>query len=638
MSSKENIKKLFSQLTSDGENLKELKQNYMRLDFFIKQIIENTKETSLRYVFKTLNLLLEHIGFPFALFLNESELLKKMVPLLKKKENLEKNEKYIQEMLIFIYQASNDLKFPPLANFLNIALDVKFELSLNSKKELNIFEKTYLEIYSQINEAQLAIEEFNKDYRRLNHGKSLKLLYENLSKINMASLIIDESFTPLETSLLTKLFPKIKELLQTLMNFDSQFIIPSGNQLKNFKKNSKELKNKNYFFLNETIQDNNDEETEFYTYLPYPDQPEFFDLKKTICAFLNTKGGRIYFGIEHATVYGNLLKKIDQDLTKREIDELLKGFSPKVELGECTCFFLPIFNKERRDRKLGLYITKVIVKQGMLNELYFTKERTAYLRVGSKNIVISSFQEEVQKRMSFSKYEENRDEKFNDPEPLDVEHLDHFPEDDESGNEAPQNLPNFKDFSFPSIKNTLNYTPNNIWPENPSINKPLNILNDEESSPSKETKVFNNNNNKSNNYEKTFMKTYNIDKPLTEEQKIQKEMKDFIGKTSDYPQNKEEKIDQQLKSVILFKVSGKCDDSDFNEYCKTIISTYKTLKNANEIKNIYIFAQKKIFYLELIAPQDVIRQLKSITEGVKDGFLDYGWKRKYEKFKKKYVI
>lgn len=633
MSSKENIKKLLTELTSDEENLKELKYNILRLDYVIKEIMENTKESSLRYVFKILNLILENLGFSFALFLNESELLKKIGSLLKKKEILEKYEKYVREMLTLVFQFSNDLKLPQLANFANFAIDIKFELDPNKKKEFNIFEKNYLEILSQINETQLAIEEFNKDYRRLNHGKSLKLFYENLSKINVASLIIDESFAPLEISLLSKLFPRIKELLQTLITFDSQFIVPATNQLINQKKNPKELKNKNYFFFNETIQDNNDEENEFYAYLPYFEQLEFFDLRKTICAFLNTNGGRIYFGIEHASVHGTPLNKTEQDSIKREIDELLKGFNPKVELGECTCLFLPIFNKERRDRKQNYCIIKVIVKQGIQNDLYFTKDRVAYLRVGSKNVVINNFQEEIQKRMSFSKYIENRDEKFNDPEPLDIEHLDHFPEDEESGNEHFHNQPNFKKFSFPTVRNNSNNSQNP-----PQLNKPLNILNNDDSSPFKETKILNSEANKSNEEEKVLMKPNIKKNQLTEKQKIQKDIKEYIGKQSDYPPNNMDGKDEQLKNLIFFVVSGKCDDSDFNEYCQTIVCTYKTLKNTSKIKNIYIFAQKKKFYLELNAPEEIVKQLKSITEGVKDGFLDYGWKGEYEKFKKKYVI
>ena len=89
-----------------------------------------------------------------------------------------------------------------------------------------------------------------------------------------------------------------------------------------------------------------------------------------ICAFLNSEGGRIYIGIdEEKQVFGIQLNNKQKDIVNGILYNILKDLQPSVRNAEIKIYFIPI--KNNNDEFIeNLYVIKIIVPQGNVNELY----------------------------------------------------------------------------------------------------------------------------------------------------------------------------------------------------------------------------------------------------------------------------
>ena len=147
------------------------------------------------------------------------------------------------------------------------------------------------------------------------------------------------------------------------------------------KKNYKNipLKNRTYFYKNEELLFGEDLFTEFKNYqLPFSNQ-NIKEIKKQICAFLNSKGGRIYIGIDD----NKIVKGVE--LTYKKLDEIRNSlinytneFFPKCRTNKINIMFIPIKNVNNQYIK-NLYIIKIIIHQGDTDQLYSTIERGGYI-------------------------------------------------------------------------------------------------------------------------------------------------------------------------------------------------------------------------------------------------------------------
>lgn len=113
-----------------------------------------------------------------------------------------------------------------------------------------------------------------------------------------------------------------------------------------------------------------------YNEIPLKEPKHKLIILKTITAFLNTKGGAIYLGVEDGKceVVGNVVSKPRQQEFRGFIAELLLEIYPRVERQDVKTFFIPIL--KRNGIFTGKYVTKVLVSQGQLNTFYTFAERT----------------------------------------------------------------------------------------------------------------------------------------------------------------------------------------------------------------------------------------------------------------------
>ncbi len=116
------------------------------------------------------------------------------------------------------------------------------------------------------------------------------------------------------------------------------------------------------------------------------------EISKTINAFLNTKGGEIYIGInDYQYVKGVELSNKDKDVLGNFFINLTTDFYPNdCRLENIKVSFIPVRNIVKR--QFPLYVILIKVKKGDSNKLYSISRYyfRSYMRVNSQNILLES--------------------------------------------------------------------------------------------------------------------------------------------------------------------------------------------------------------------------------------------------------
>ena len=236
-----------------------------------------------------------------------------------------------------------------------------------------------------------------------------------------------------EDQVLQKLKDNKQKLIQRSEEFRNQ-----NRDLKDFLVISKILENNQpakleeskYFIRGNKLNIMEGMDIEFKNYIFPLQQDKPMIMKKTICALLNTKGGRIYIGIRDSDlmVFGSNLNMAEKDKIKREIDDLLNDIHPRVEPIECVTKFIPM--KDENFRMIpDHYIIKIIVKRGKIDDIYVIKDQnggvSAYFRRDGKNSSIllpADLKKEIIERNKVDKEKAIKENelynvRYNDPEP-----------------------------------------------------------------------------------------------------------------------------------------------------------------------------------------------------------------------------
>ena len=179
------------------------------------------------------------------------------------------------------------------------------------------------------------------------------------------------------------------------------------------------LQKRTFFYIKEKLIYGEDMQIEYKNYsFPFTDKHKE-QFKKQICAFLNSKGGRIFIGVtDDKVVNGILLNYHEKDKNTNEIVNLTYDFYPKCRT-YVDVSFIPIKNKDNKYIK-NLYVIKIIISQGETNQLYSytSKGFMSYLRLKGQCIFLSA--EEIKKELlRRDKYPEKQinPNEFKDPEP-----------------------------------------------------------------------------------------------------------------------------------------------------------------------------------------------------------------------------
>ena len=147
----------------------------------------------------------------------------------------------------------------------------------------------------------------------------------------------------------------------------------------NFEKNKIEenipplppLHDRTSLYLDEKLKERRNEFIEFKSY-SFPLTKEYMeDIRRQICGFLNSRGGRLYIGINGENkVKGVALNSKARDNTRNSIVNLTHDFYPNCRLDKVTVDFIPV--KDRKTNKFinRRYVVKIKVLPGDPGLLY----------------------------------------------------------------------------------------------------------------------------------------------------------------------------------------------------------------------------------------------------------------------------
>jgi len=184
-----------------------------------------------------------------------------------------------------------------------------------------------------------------------------------------------------------------------------------------------ELKKRTFFYLNEKLKYGEDIETEYKQYgIPFT-KSQNEEIKKQICAMLNSKGGRIYIGItDEKIVKGVFLEYKNRDMIRNDLINCTYDFFPQCRRNKIDIQFIPIKNMKNNKFQNKFYVIKIIVHQGDTDKLYSITNKCyiSFLRLPGQcaNLTASEISEEIYQRKNNPKIPIN-DEEFKDPEPED---------------------------------------------------------------------------------------------------------------------------------------------------------------------------------------------------------------------------
>ena len=132
------------------------------------------------------------------------------------------------------------------------------------------------------------------------------------------------------------------------------------------------LDKRTFFYLDEKIKERKNELIEFRNYsLPLTNKEEGEEIKRQICGFLNSRGGRLYLGINSQNIVkGIILNSKARDISRNSLINLTYDFYPNCRIDKILIYFIPVKNPKTNDFIPKRYIVKIRVYPGDPDILY----------------------------------------------------------------------------------------------------------------------------------------------------------------------------------------------------------------------------------------------------------------------------
>lgn len=164
------------------------------------------------------------------------------------------------------------------------------------------------------------------------------------------------------------------------------------------------LKERTFFYLNEELNEGEDEYIEFKNY-NYPFNHEKIDeIKRQYCGFLNNHGGRIYIGIDDLKIVkGIRLTYKERDTIRNELINYAYDFYPKCRIDKINVYFIQIKNPQNKKKINNLYVIQIIILPGEPYNLYSITNKGGFiatLRLPGQciNLTAEEIHSEIMKR------------------------------------------------------------------------------------------------------------------------------------------------------------------------------------------------------------------------------------------------
>ena len=246
-------------------------------------------------------------------------------------------------------------------------------------------EKIYENIYALLNELKGLIE-IGKDQDKL---EELNNKYLNLKKdIRILSFKNDDVNIQATIEFFNDLLIEIDDYFKKINSLKSDIVEISEN------KKIEEIKNipldkRTFFYLDEKIKERKSELIEFRNYsLPLTNKENGEEIKRQICGFLNSRGGRLYLGINNQNIVkGLILNSKARDNSRNSLVNLTYDFYPNCRLDKILIYFIPVKNPRTNEFIPKRYIVKIRVYPGDPDVLY-SMTSTGYHSIIRRNDII----------------------------------------------------------------------------------------------------------------------------------------------------------------------------------------------------------------------------------------------------------
>ena len=139
------------------------------------------------------------------------------------------------------------------------------------------------------------------------------------------------------------------------------------------------------YILNQKVKIYEDDTHEFKMY-KFKDDSDIYSIKwrlnKYLCAFLNSNSGVLYLGInDDAEVKGIFLEKKMLKTLESTLNDMINSFDKQVKDNNLITFNLRDIYSRDGLKQDNLYIVEIVVKQGLLNQVYVTDEGECYIKL-----------------------------------------------------------------------------------------------------------------------------------------------------------------------------------------------------------------------------------------------------------------
>ena len=478
-----NQKQKFSKNKRKNNQYKQ-KQNYKSFDELIIQyqlilpVLESSLENQKQFIIfikynfdgfphiksiKNINLILNilpflinNLGLPFAsLLIEENELIELFIEIHSSYNELSKQISLIFEAIYILFDSIEEYL---LKNPIEDWKEILFDLDIINENKIYMKNNHLTNIQAMfVNLNNLLdnwiiyrnmgnnIEEENLQY----FDESLRLYIEELQilqndeSISMASLeFFEEVILKIENFRNEKIFDGNKYINLEISledQFDNLYLnedyeIPQINNTSNKsqKPNIKEilsnlrkipLNKRTFFYRNEKIIEDEELSIEYKDYyFPLGDK-QIYELKRQICGFINSDGGRLYIGITDSKIIkGIALNNNNLNSFQNLLSKFIGDFSPKITEGKIKIYYIPIKNIQTDQYIDNLYVIKLIIYPGDPKVLYSMSPKTFESSIRLQGQCANLTAEEIHKKIIERNKNKNiiinsNDKNFNDPTP-----------------------------------------------------------------------------------------------------------------------------------------------------------------------------------------------------------------------------
>ena len=160
------------------------------------------------------------------------------------------------------------------------------------------------------------------------------------------------------------------------------------------------LSQRTFFYKSEKIVEDENLSIEYKDYqFPFGDK-QIFEIKRQICGFINSGGGRLYIGItDEKIIKGIVLNKNSLNSFENVLFCCIDNFRPKIQNNKIKIYYIPIKNAEKDSYINNLYIVKLIILPGDPTILYSISPKEFYSTIRLQGQCANLTAEEIHKNI-----------------------------------------------------------------------------------------------------------------------------------------------------------------------------------------------------------------------------------------------